>query len=888
MKKIRCYSRVAPWLVSILFIVVGWGCSTQKNALPNRLYHSINAKYNGYFNARESYREGLRRLSAMHSDNYDQVLKIFRYGTEQQAASIANNMDVAYQKASIVIRRHSMNIRGVEHNPWIDASFFLIARSHFFKRDFTLANLTFDYIVRTYDSGIKYESKIWMAKCYHELGQYQNALQMLERAQANDRNGLLDRDASRLLSLVFADHYIRQENFAAAIPHLEAGIQKTRNKRERTRLTFIQAQLYLESEQYPQAQQTFARVLRMNPSFDLAFQSRISMARAYAPGESGGDFIRAELTEMLRSDRNRAYRDQIHYALAELARRQGREQEAIDNYLKSIEVSEGNNMQKGLSFLRLGELYLERPEFLKASVYFDSAMVFLPQQYENYAAVSQKKTILSALAGNIRTINREDSLQRLAGLPEREREAIVEGIIADIREKERAARQREQDMMRAAQQISQARMQQGNIGRQDGSWYFYNPTAISYGRTEFFGQFGDRPLEDMWRISNRQTADFDFAMDDMGWDTGEDEAEAGDVYDKQTYLRNIPLTPEQMQASNRRVAQAYFNKGMVFKDRLGAFDEAIGSFETLLGRFPETDRKLLTYYYLYVLLRETGNHSRAEIYKDRLVSEFPDSDYARIIGDPNYLDNLTARHDFATDLYRQAYEDFLAGRYQDVIRKSAVADTMEIPRALKGQFTYINALARGRMGQDESFRERLELIVRDYSGTPVHQPASDLLASLGGAPPRAVREGGEMAEATERRREAERTEAVGEGPPSMFSHNPASVHFYVFVVESGRLDVNAFRSFVNAFGSASFPERNLTSSSIFLDERRQLITVTNFPNQDEGMVYHEALKASSDFQEFDSRYIKNFLISVDNYPVFYQEKDAQAYEAFFRSRYLSE
>ncbi len=879
MKKSCCNSRLALWLLSISFIVVGWGCSTQKNTLPNRLYHSINAKYNGYFNAKESYQEGLRRLSDMHTDNYDQVLKVFRYGTEQQAASIANNMDVAYQKASIVIRRHSMNIRGVEHNPWIDASFFLIARSHFFKRDFTLANLTFEYIVRTYDSGIKYESKIWMAKCYHELGQYPNALQMLERAQANDRNGLLDRDASRLLSLVFADHYIRQENYAAAIPHLEAGIQKTRSKRESTRLAFIQAQVYLESEQYPQAQQTFARVLKMNPTFDLAFQARISMARAYAPGEGGGDFIRSELTDMLRNDRNRAYRDQIYYALAELARRQDREGEAIENYMKSIEVSEGNNMQKGLSFLRLGEIYLDRPEFMKASVHYDSAMVYLPQQYEDYAKVSQKKNVLSSLAGHIRVINREDSLQRLAGLSESEREAVVEGIIAELREQEQEARQREQDMMRAAQQIAQSRMQQGNIGgRQDGGWYFYNPTAISYGRTEFFGMFGDRPLEDLWRIGNRQTADFDFAMDDAGWETGEEELETGDVFDKQTYLRNIPLSPEQITASDRRIATAFFNKGMVFKDRLSDYNNAISSFETLMSRFPDNDRKLLTYYYLYTLLRETGNHSRAEIYKNRLINEYPESDYAQIIGDPNYLENLTARQNYAADLYRQAYEDFVAGRYQEAVRKSVLADTLEIPKSLKGQFSYVNALAKGRMGQDEAFREQLELVVRDYTGTPVYQPASDLLASLGAPPPRVAPEREELADA----------EVRPEGPASIFSHNPSSVHFYVFVVESGRVNVNEFRNFVNAFGSASFPDRNLTSSSIFLDERRQLITVTNFPNQESGMGYHEALLASEDFHAFETRFIRHFLISVDNYPIFYQEKDAEAYGAFFRSRYLSE
>jgi hypothetical protein len=180
----------------------------------------------------------------------------------------------------------------------------------------------------------------------------------------------------------------------------------------------------------------------------------------------------------------------------------------------------------------------------------------------------------------------------------------------------------------------------------------------------------------------------------------------------------------------------------------------------------------------------------------------------------------------------------------------------------------------------------LELVVRDFSGTAVHQPASDLLASLGTPAPRPATEREEVTDAAGRREGA--AGPGTEGPPSIFSHNPAAVHFYVFVVESGRIDVNEFRNFVNAFGTTSFPERNLTSSSIFLDERRQLITVTNFPDQGSGMGYHEALLASEGFRAFETRFIRHFLISVDNYPVFYQEKDAEAYEAFFKSRYLGE
>ncbi|MFN2395957.1 MAG: tol-pal system YbgF family protein, partial [Bacteroidales bacterium] len=206
---------------SILLILFFAGCSTQKNSFLNRNYHSITTKYNGYFNARESYHVGLKRLSEMHEDNYETVLSIFRYGSEQQMGSVSSNMDIAYQKSSTAIRRHSMNIKGVEYNRWVDDSYFLIARSHYFRRDFNLAVLTFEYIIRQFESPLKYKSMIWVVKTYIQAEQYNNAFQALERVSRNIEEGLLDDEALLLYNMVHADYHLQQENYRQASPYLE-------------------------------------------------------------------------------------------------------------------------------------------------------------------------------------------------------------------------------------------------------------------------------------------------------------------------------------------------------------------------------------------------------------------------------------------------------------------------------------------------------------------------------------------------------------------------------------------------------------------------------------------------------------------------------------------
>jgi tetratricopeptide (TPR) repeat protein len=353
-------------IVGSIFLFLA-SCSTQKNTFTNRTYHSITTKYNGFFNARESYRTGLKRLSERHEDNYENVLSIFRYGGEQSAAMVAGNMDVAYQKASTAIRRHSMNIRGVEYNRWIDDCFYLIARSHFFKRDYNLAVLTFEYIIRQFDTPLKYKSEIWVAKSYAFAGQYDSAIQALERVARSDQEGFLDNETKLLYYKVSADLYLRRENYSEAARYLEMATQIAPNRRQKARLTFILAQAHHRNQNFAGAQTAYRRVLRMNPDFQMAFQARINMAMAFDVNSGDSRFVKAELEGMLKDSRNREFRDQIYYALAQFSMRQQKENEAIEYYNLAIENYRENRSQKGLSFLRLGEIYFNRKEYLAAA-----------------------------------------------------------------------------------------------------------------------------------------------------------------------------------------------------------------------------------------------------------------------------------------------------------------------------------------------------------------------------------------------------------------------------------------------------------------------------------------------------------------------------------------
>ncbi|MDR4988893.1 MAG: tetratricopeptide repeat protein [Bacteroidales bacterium] len=863
----------------IAFGTLQWSCSTQKNSFVNRTYHTINAKYNGFFNARESYREGVKRLSELHNDNYEEILAVFKYGSEQDAASVRSNMDVAYEKASLVIRRHSMDIRGVEYNKWIDESYFLIARSHFFKRDYTLAILTFEYIIRQYDTRRSHDSKVWIAKSYHRQDRFTQAAQMLELLEDHYADGLLTEETAALFRLAYAEHYMLRGSYELAAEQLQKGMPYVKNRHDRVRLTFIQGQLYHHSGNFARAQQTYQDVLRMRPSFQMAFQSRIGMAMAYDPSVGGSGYIRNELLDMLSDDRNRLYRDQIYYALAQLAMRQNDVPEAIRLYTLSYEASEENNLQKALSFLRLGEIYFEKPDYVNAGTYYDSTINYLPASFENFEHIRRRQMVLSNLVQQLRVIEHEDSLQRLAALPKAEQEAVADAIIRQLREEDRRREQEERERVASMRDAGRMARDTRGMGGQETGWYFYNSTTIANGKLEFFSRFGDRRLEDMWRISNKQMLAGDF---DMGFDFDneypEEEEEELDAYDRETYLRNIPVTEEQMAVSNQRKIQAWYNKALIFKDQLRDVSNAIHSFDAVINTFPGSPFELNAFYCLYYLYRESGDVMNADLVKNRLLAQYPDSEYAKIIGDPNYADKVRERQRLAEQLYKESYQAFFAGRY-DVIRQNMRAlDTLDVSRDIAARFAYLNALSFGRSDDPYLFRSELQSVVDNFGETPVHGPASILLASLD--VPDSM---DDLAADTGR---DQRRRAPDETMDSPFTYSPDKVHFFIMIINTARNNPTDISNKLNEYNNEKFSGKDLTGSNIFFEQGKQLLTVTNFPNLEDAMDYYSAVMQSELFSQREIANIEAFVISIDNYPAFYQDKKLDDYRLFFDFYYL--
>jgi tetratricopeptide (TPR) repeat protein len=695
------------WCIAV--IMLSTACSTKKNTFTRRAYHNVTAHYNAYWNGNESLKEGISELKKAPATITLQCCRFTITGPKANSQAINPNMDRAIEKASKVIQKHSMYFDKKEQVKWVIQSYLLIGKANFYKQDYNAARRAFEYVSKQYSNDpIKYEAQLWTGRCYKQLKQYDKAIVIYDEIKSEKPELQLPWIVRKDLPLAYADMYIAQGNYSKAREQLEKAIPLNRNAKLRTRINFILAQIYQLEKKDVRAREYYTKVIKGNASFEMAFNARINLARAYSASSGDKRMIEKELEKMLKDLKNKDFRDQIYFALADIAFKNKNDTLGVRHLRNSVATSVNNDYQKSISSLRLADIYFKRPDYGQAQAYYDSTIMFLPEDFPDYDKIYTKTDILTRLVGYLQTVHVQDSLQNLANMPEADRNKIIDKAIAEfIRKEEEAKRLAEEEqlaMMAGAglqgRQIVDQNMGMASIG--GGGWYFYNPSAISMGFSEFIRKWGRRRLEDNWRLSNKRSV----AMEDMFVSNEEGQADTtggkgggkggDDFKSRDTYLKNLPFTPEKIESSNALISDGLFNAGMIFLEELFDKPKAIETFTQLITRFPGDTNVLQSSYHLYRAYRDQGDSAKMELYKNKIIAEYPESDYAKLLKDPNYKLELEAARNRVTTLYEETYLAFERQQYRTAIIYSNDALANYNDENLMPRFAYLKAVSRGK------------------------------------------------------------------------------------------------------------------------------------------------------------------------------------------------
>ncbi|MFI5203307.1 MAG: tetratricopeptide repeat protein [Flavobacteriales bacterium] len=884
-RKSGFYSTVAAIAATGILILFNEGCSTQKNKFINRSYHNTTARFNGYFNAKETIKESLIDFHVKYKDDYTKILPVFIIPDENSSKSMYEPMNRAIEKTSNVIKRHSMpnpektRDKKQEWCKWIDDNWLVMGQAYYYKRELTDAKVRFDYVMKQYGKlPIKYEGTLWLARTHMEENDMVNAQRYLDRLQdkldeandpekkskkvkkrsTNSRNSDAEEPAFPMyiadeLEKAWSDFYIRKKEYTKAIEHLKKAIDLTRGKKDRARLCFILAQLYQQKGDRASAVFYYTKVDKLNPEYEMEFYSRIFRALI-----SDGDNVSAlkrQLLKMARDEKNKDYLDQIYYALADIELKAQNRTGGI-NYLNlSVQASTTNGRQKGLSYMRLGDLFYSEKNFIKSKMYYDSTILNLPKEYENYDQVRTRSEGLKDLVTNLLIIQHEDSVQRIARMPKKEMEKYLDDVIRKRKEEEERLKQIELNKENKTTNTANTT----NTG--NSNWYWWNPTAIQKGYTDFKKVWGTRKPEDNWRRTDK-SASADFTdpnvVDSLNTNNKNDDPLA----EREKLLKKLPLTDSLMKISHGKLSTALFNAGGIYKDRLNETGLAAQTLKRFIKDYPDHDQALPALYILYRIYSEK-DPTQAEEYKNMILTKYPDSDYAKIIRNPNYL----AEEAEKLKIYERKYEEaFGYYKKKDLSATITLCDEViatgdkspVIPR-----FYYLKSIALGNQARYEEMEATLVTLVDTYPKDEMGKTGAELLEI--------VRSRNSMNDARSGK--------------TVYVFEPNEEHFFVLVFPNTMGAVNDAKNKVSNFDQQSFSDQTLKITNNFIDLDNQLILVKAFANKEKAMNYYIAFENEPELLRGLNDIATFFVITNRNYASFYLDKKIEHYITFFEENY---
>ncbi len=847
----------------------------------------------------------MEKYDKAFKDDYSRILPVFTYGSENLAGSIQPQMDRTIEKCSKVISLHSITVKPdakksvmsekekafyqqSEYNRYVDDSYLLMGKAQFYSNKYLEAERTFRFVMNEYNyEETSHLARIWLARTYIERNDYSEAEENLTRVAEESE---FSEDFNDELYNTWAHFYLTQRNLEQAETNLKKALDYTREKDRKLRYTFILAQLNEEVEDVAEAREYYEKVVKMNPPYEMAFNAKVRKATMYK-GQSSAEMIK-ELEKMLRDDKNIEYQDQIYYALAEIEMQKGNKNKALEYYSKSVQANTKNKNQKGLSYLAMADIYFERNDYEPAQAYYDSSVNALEQNYPGYTKLYMKTQYLTRLVDNIKEVELQDSLQWIASMTERERNQFIQNIIKDVAEAERLEREKARQEASSGVFAPSGRRFNANTG-EDGKWYFYSPTAKSYGEPEFKRRWGERTLEDNWRRKNKKMATslLSGTQESSDEDSAGEESSGLTNKDPEFYLQNVPLTDSMMQVSHEKIQKGLFGQSQVYYNDLSDTPKAIEALKDLIERYPAGDYKVPAYYFLYQIYRDDGDFQQADVYKGLIVNNYPESKYARVLTDPNYLKSIQQQEEEQLSYYNELLDAYNQGDYQTVLDMTATGmqkyeDTEIIPK-----LNYLQALATGGYYGTTQMRTALKEVIKKFPEDEVANAAKKQLEYLDENELQQLTAGaGEQMQKKPQRddRDDGRGKPAEKRTESAVSYNfePDAEHYFVLVVSKGA-DMNQLRFNVINFNLDYYLQKDYSTDLKTLNKYLETIVVKKFSNKEEGLKYYNTFKAREErvMGEFMNQSHQFFIISLDNYIALFNAKSLSSYMLFYEQNY---
>jgi tetratricopeptide (TPR) repeat protein len=854
-------------LIFLAFLVLG-ACSPEKNSWTSKAFHNTTAHYNGYYYARDEIQKIEKTIWSSLTDDYSKILRIYPKIDSTLAKSYDKEIQEAIKMASLAIQRHP-------NSKWVDDSYILVGKARLYSLDWGNAVQTLKFVnTKSKDPNARHAAIIQLIRTFAEHGEYNNgqaAIDFVQKEKLNKTN-------QKNLFLEKAYFYQEQGDYDNVVRNLTEVAPMLTKKDRPGRLYFIIGQVYQKLGFESEAYNYYRKCLSTNPEYEVDFYARLYLAQVTEISRSKS--VNAALKsfkKLLKDSKNKEFKDKIYYELGLFELKQKNLNDAIANFNKSLR--EGNNKRiDGEAYLKLGEIYYDTlRKYELSQAYYDSATSSLPIDYEGYAAIKARHEVLNDFVKNLNTIKWQDSLLLLANLDSAQLRAKIDSTFeAKKLLAEKTTGKKKRRLFNRVEIVSENTNVFGTGGdgltEETADWYFGNPSAMSLGQTEFRRIWGDVPLEDNWRRSLRSASTTVVSRNAPGIEApkqGQEEKAAPPPADpvEAEYMRinkQIPKTDEQKKEALKKIEDAYFNLGDIYYFKLQEKDNAVASYNKLLDRFPQSEYEPEILYKLYLIYKDS-DPTKSESYATLLKEKHPGSTFAKILENPDFLKESSQAVEKQKELYKTAYGYFITDA--DSAASVVLAQASELGQtAFTPSIELLKILIAGKTEDVNKYQFLLDEFIKNYPETEAAAYARKLLE-------------------TSRNYTLKQEQLRG----IQYIRSLEEPHYFVMVYRKDENMTPVASGVLEAFNRDNFKDLKLKTSNLLLDDTYSLTLVDELPRISSALEYvktfNEKLPA---LNELRNHKFHSFVITKDNFDIFYRTKGLDEYIQFFEKNYPTE
>jgi outer membrane protein assembly factor BamD (BamD/ComL family) len=725
-----------------------------------KFFQNLSTHYNYFFNANNKLNEVIDGAKQAFRDNYTELLPFYNY-TLDATAQNSLQLDSVIYKSRTGLVMHDLR------NDWADNMYLLWGASWFFEKKFDSAALMFQFInyafaekepdgyyryigsrmdgnnaltiatdekkKSTAHFGSRNNAFLWQIRTFIESGRFTDAGTLIATLKDDP---FFPKRLNSDLEEVQAYWFYKQNIWDSSAVHLINALDNSQTKQERARWEYLAAQMFEKAGNFDAAKNYYAKAISHTTDPVMDVYSRLNVVRVTKDtSENYIDKNVAELVSMAKKDRYADYRDVIYYMAAQMEIDRGNLEGAQALSLKASKYRNDDPGSGNRAFLMIADFAYDQKKYLQAAAFYDSVNTGdIPNRNlknEEVKKVLDRRGILSKIVSYNSTITRQDSLQRIAAMPEEERTAYINKLLKKLL-KERG--------------LSDATLTSGNLPSNNnatdlfqstqskGEWYFYNNTLKTQGATQFKQVWGNRPNADNWRRFANVTQQLTAKNNDNSLRRNQtnDQNALQPVDNTPSFanlLNNVPVTEAQLKASNDSISNALFGLGNVLLNEAEDYFSAIDAYEKLRSNYPSYPNMSEVLFNLYYAYKKASNEVEADKIKQLLLSKYPESRFAGIIStgkDPS-ASNKSAE---ITKTYNDIYNLFIEGRFEEAEAAKKQADSIYKTNYWQPQLLYIEAVYHIRQREDSIAKNSLQTLIGQDPNSPMAKKAQTMIDVL--------------------------------------------------------------------------------------------------------------------------------------------------------------